>query len=230
MKTSANTMVQVICLFFCVSSFFSSTNLHADAEKLTITLWCELEPFILFDGDTSPLSEKEIMKRILEEARIIFSAMIYGYSFTYIPYDKNRQVDEFFHLEPLAEIAWGDPGLEVIDSEIRDKRMYMRVSYRCREFQTARIEAWKTLATPSASGRGSSDYFKGYSEKITSLKNAIKEGIRGYMRKRTFNKPREISGEVLLDTMSHTIVHAGEYITTTKIKLHIKTVIPYKVY
>ena len=224
MRWTVHGILVIIGLFFITGTGF------ADTEKLTITLWCELEPFIQFDGDTSPLSEKEIMKRVLEEARIIFSAMIYGYSFTYTPYDKQRQVAEIFQLEPLSEILWGDPGLKVIDSEIIDKRVYMRVSYRCMDFQTARIEAWKTFATPSASGRGNGDFFKGYGEKITSLKNAIKEAIRGYMRKRTFNKPKEITGEVLLSEMSNTIINAGEYITTAKVKVNIKNIIQYKVF
>ncbi|MBN2440821.1 MAG: hypothetical protein JXJ04_05730 [Spirochaetales bacterium] len=216
----------IVILLFFISLF----PIYPDAEKLTITLWTELEPFIVFEGDTSPLPEKEAVKRILEQARIIFSAMIYGYAFTYTPYDKQRQVAEYFDLRPLYEIVWGDPNLNVIRSEVRDKRLYITVHYTCMDFQVSRLEAWDTLAIPSAYGRGTGDYFKGYPEKMNSLKNAMKEAIRGYMRKRTFNKPKEISGELVLMEMADTIVNAGEYITTAKVKLNIKEVIPYKVF
>jgi len=204
--------------------------LHTDTERLNITLWCELEPLLTFEGEEFPLSEKGAIKRVLEEARIVFSAMIYGYSFTYTPYDKQRGVSEYFHLEPLAEIQWGDPHLEVIKSEVNEKRLYITVHYVCMDFQTARIQIWQSLAVPAAYGRGTGDYFKGYKEKITALENAIKEAVRDYMRKRTFNKPREITGEVLLVDTPDTIIHSGEYVTTVKVKLNIKEVIPYKVF
>ena len=204
--------------------------LYTDTEKLTITPWCELGPLVSFEDHEFPLSEKEAIKRILEEARIIFSAMIYGYTFTYTHYDKQRGVAEYFSLEPLFEIQWADPHLEVKRSEVREKRLYITVYYWCMDFQTSRLQAWQSLAVPAAYGRGTGDFFKGYKEKITSLENAIKEAIRGYMRKRTFNKPKEIRGEVLLLDMPDTIIHSGEYVTTAKVKLNIKEVIPYKVF
>lgn len=223
-----NSYIKRILIVIILLSFI--LPLFTDTEKLVITLWGELEPLISFEGDEFPLSEDEAIRRILEQARVIFSAMIYGYRFTYTPYDKQRGVSEYFHLESLSEIKWGDPHLKVLVSEVIEKRLYITVHYRCMEFQTSRIEAWKSLAVPAASGRGTGDYFKGYTEMKTSLENAIKEAIRNYMRKRTFNKPKEIKGEVLLLEMPDTIILAGEYITTAKIKLNIKEVIPYKVF
>lgn len=204
--------------------------LYPDTEKLTITLWTELEPLTAFENDEFPLPEEEAIRRILEQARVILSAMIYGYRFSYTPYDKQRAIAEYFHLKPLSEIKWGDPHLKVIESEVFEKRLYITVSYTCMEFQIARLLAWQSLAIPAASGRGTGDYFKGYVEMKTSMENAMKEAVRDYMQKRTFNKPKEINGELLLLDMPDTIIRAGEYITTAKIKLIIKEVIPYKVF
>jgi hypothetical protein len=204
--------------------------LYPDTEKLTITLWTELEPLTAFENDEFPLPEEESIRRILEQARVIISAMIYGYTFSYTPYDKQRAITEYFHLEPLSEITWGDPHLKVIESKVSGKRLYITVSYTCMDFQMSRLAAWQSLAIPAACGRGTGDYFKGYAEMKTSLENAMKEAVRDYMRKRTFNKPKEINGELLLLDMPATIIRAGEYITTAKIKLIIKEVIPYKVF
>jgi len=216
--------------FIILFLFLVLVQVYADTDKLVITLWSELEPFVPFSEEQNQIIREEAIERVLEEARVIFSAMIYGYSFSYTPYDKMRKIEESFILEPLAEIKWGDPYLKVTASEVREMRLYVTVHYRCLDYQTSRLEAWKTLGIPSASGRGSGDLFKGYEEKLTSLKNAIKEAIRNYMRQRTFNKPREIRGDIVLVDTPSTIIHAGEYITTTKVKLNIKDVIPYKIF
>ncbi|MBN2532237.1 MAG: hypothetical protein JXB88_05065 [Spirochaetales bacterium] len=217
-------------ILFIIILLFFIFPLYPDSEKLTITLWGELEPLITLEGEEYPLSENEVIRRVLEHARVIFSAMIYGYGFAYTPYDKQRGISEYFQLEPFSEIKWGDPHLKIIASRIIEKRLYVTISYRCMDFQASRREAWKSLAVPAASGQGTGDYFKGYTEMTTSFKNALKEAIRDYMRKRTFNKPKEIKGEVLLLEMPGTIIRAGEYITTAKIKVNIKEVIPYKVF
>ncbi|MFQ3621364.1 MAG: hypothetical protein SNJ78_10540, partial [Spirochaetales bacterium] len=46
------------------------------------------------------IEKEELYERILEEARYVFSGMVYGFVFSYTPSDKARRVEEEFLLEP----------------------------------------------------------------------------------------------------------------------------------
>jgi hypothetical protein len=199
-------------------------------EQITIYLWCDLEPLISEDDEEFPLSQDEASRRSLEEARIILSAMIYGYEFTYIPMDKTRKASEVFDLVPLSEIQWGDPYLKIIDSKVRDKRLYVTIVYTLQDYQAERLRSWKSVSIPVSAGRGEGDFFKGYKEKIKALFDAMKNAIKNHLQKRLVNKPREVKGEVLLFEAPSTFIHAGTYTTTTRIKLNIKEIVPYRVF
>ena len=130
-------MTRNLTVVLLVLVFSVCMQTPARAERLTLSVWCELEPMV-FQEDEHPVSADTAAKRILEEARAFFSAMIYGYRFSYTPYDKRRGVADSFELTPLAEIRWGDPRLRILEVEKRGNRMYGRVSYHMADYQLAR--------------------------------------------------------------------------------------------
>jgi hypothetical protein len=219
----------ILCCLFLIGITFP-VICSPTLEQITIYLWCELEPFISDDYEEFPLSHEEAARRALEEAQFILSAMIYGYKFIYVPQERTRNITEIFELVPVFEIPWGDPYLKIIDSEVRDKRLYVTITYTLQDHQAARIYSWKSVSIPVSAGRGEGDFFQGYKEKITAITNAMKNAIRNYLQKRLANKPREIRGEVILFETPGTFIHAGTYTSTAKIKLNIKEIIPYRIF
>jgi hypothetical protein len=202
----------------------------ASLQKITIFVWCELEPLTGETHDGELLSKEEAAKRVLEEARIVISAMIYGYEFIYTPSDEKRKVKELFSLTPTSEIRWGDPGLKIEQAEVEEKRLFATVGYTLDDSQAARIAAWSSAAIPTDAGIGDSSVYAGQRERLVSFKNSIKEAIRNYMRQRIFNKPRELAGQVLLTKSPSVVIKAGRYFTTSNVKINMKKVLPYKGY
>jgi hypothetical protein len=87
-------------------------------EEFWYDLQPELEGWETVQGkeqfpDLHTLSKDEMFNRILEEARYVFSGMVYGFIFSYTPYDRSRGVEEEFLLEPYQWIQRGDPNLQV---------------------------------------------------------------------------------------------------------------------
>ena len=201
----------------------------AFGEALTVDVWCELEPMV-YEGGEYPVSAETAARRMLEEARNFISAMIYGYSFVYTPSDKSRRVAEEFDLRPLAEVAWGDPKLNVLLTEKRGNRMFSKISYRLEDYQLARRRSWGSNTQPSAAGSGKETIILGISAKQSAFVQSLKNAIREYMRKRVFNKPKDIRGDLLLWDPPATIIKAGAYLTTSKIKLSIQNLTPYTVF
>jgi hypothetical protein len=221
-----NRSVFIACL---MATLFIHTA-FASLDRITIEVWCELESLNEPVVNEHALSDKEIATRVLEEARVVISAMLYGYSFVYTPSDVKRNVKESFTLNPVSEITWGDKNLVIDHSEVIDKKLIATVSYRLTDAQAAWVSSWSSAAIPDSGGTGEGDYFKGYSEKLTALKNSIKQAIRNHLTKDLFNKPREIKGDVLLSKYPRTNVRAGKYVTTSDIRLKIRDILPYKVF
>jgi hypothetical protein len=207
----------------------SPSSLWATAyDQLELEVWCELEPMIQ-ESDAYPLSDAAARERVLEEARSLLSAMIYGVRFAYTPSDVQRGNAEQFQLTPLAELAWGDPRLEVAEAEVREARLYARVRYDLQDFQSARRRAWRSNAIPTAAGTGHASLFAATAPdgKRRSLQEAFKEAVRNHLRPILFNKPREVRGELLLWQAPQVIVDAGEYLTSATIKLRVQEIRPY---
>ena len=204
--------------------------LGAQEERLFSHPWCDLEPFVRTGTDEYPLSRETAARRVLEEGRGLFSAMIYGYSFVYTPSDAARRVQEVFALTPVAEIPWGSGRMQVGDTAVEGTRLTSRLSYSLSREESLRRASWSSAALALSTGSGEGSLLKGYTEKGAALRNAIKDAVRGHLRTRILNKPREVRGDAVLWDDPRTIERAGAYRTTAKVKLRIREVVPYRIF
>lgn len=198
---------------------------------LAARLWCELEPLIQTEEEY-PLPPEVARRRLLQEARLVFSAMIYGYSFSYTPGDSARGVPEEFILTPIAEISWGDPSLQIADAWEQDNRLFAKVEYTLRPFQEDRRRAWGSTAIAVAAGVGESNMFLAPppESKHASLEAAFKEALRNHLRPLHFNKPRQITGELLLWDSPEVVIRAGTYQTRVDLKLRVREIRDYSLF
>ncbi len=200
------------------------------SDFLVAQLWCELDPLVQEPGQTYPLPKDAAIKQILTEAQFVFGGMLYGFDFVYTPADPARGVADRFKLTPVAEIPWGDPGLHVLQTRTDGSRLFASLLYSLAPFQERWKQSWDSNLFPTASGRGSGSYYGGFPQKLASYRDAIKEAIRGYLRARVYNRPREVRGEVALEGSPSTIIESAKYFTTVTVKLKLDRIEPYKVY
>lgn len=199
-------------------------------DLLSVEIWCEVQPVLFSPDADNTLHETDAYRQLFEEARLIFSGMIYGYEFTYVPSDKSRGVPEILDCKPVAEIAPGDKNLRYVSGDLADNRLYGRFTYALEQFQNARRESWQTISVPAVFGKGEGKVWAGEDGKKASREQAIKDALRNYLRPRLFNKPREIKGEALFLEGPLMILRAGTYVTTVKVKVNIKEIVPYSVF
>ena len=93
------------------------------AEILRGELWIQAPPVKLIrpGGETReipsrPEIERAVLDALLEDARWIFSAMIYGLRITWRPPAASRGVQEALDIAPIALIPRGDPNLSVVQA------------------------------------------------------------------------------------------------------------------
>jgi hypothetical protein len=222
-------------IFSVILIFGALSAVHGQApELLFIRPWVavetEPEPVAQAQPGPYPLPTAAMQKSVLEEGRVLFSAMIYGWTFRYFPGDKSRKVQESFELLPVAQIPWGSPRLSVRDSQVEEKKLWVRMSYALDEDETLRRSGWESNTAALSTGLGKGDFMKGPSSKMVSLQDAVRDAIRRGLDTRYLNKPREISGEAVLWDDPQTTTRAGFYFTTAKVKLMVREVVPYRIF
>lgn len=232
-------LVTAALLLFPLFSPFTGNAYSSDEDVLVIELWTEYTTLIPnieavprpeISRGLAPFSEEEAVRRVLEEARVVISAMIYGFYVEYTPLDRARGMEERLVVEPIAEIERGDPGLRALDTRAENGRLYVRIRYDLKDHQIRRRNSWKSNTLPSVTASGSVPISRGPQGKLLSFEEAVKEGLRAYLRPKEYNKPREIVGKVLFLDPPYTRLNAGGYHSKVRMKLKIEEVVPYGAY
>ncbi len=174
--------------------------------------------------------EESVERRLLQEGRYTLSGMIHGWEFVYVPEYPARSVERLFELTPLGEIAWGDPRLTVRD--LRDERttVYGQLDYRLSEVDRARVRRWRNLTAVRSDGFGSAPLLLGLGGKEQSIEEAIHRAIRDHLRSRSFNRPREATGLVVLAEPPDVRTVAGTYEARVSVLVHLIEVVEYRVF
>ncbi|TFG65142.1 MAG: hypothetical protein E4H36_00920 [Spirochaetales bacterium] len=200
-----------------------------DSERTTLEaeVWALTEPADFEAMELKPVTTDDMRKALLEEARYIFGGMIFGFTFSYVPLDRARGVDEAFSLTPVHAPAWGDKDMVIKQTRVENGFLYCRFSYRLKEYQETWYGLWRSNDYPRASAIGAGNLFFGPLEKFTAVNNAVKEAVREYARLRIASKPWKIEGEALFAQPPAVYIDAGSYYARVRVKLNIKTVVPY---
>lgn len=177
--------------------------------------------------------EEPAEERLLREAQYVLSGMIYGWDFVYTPEYAARGVARYFELEPLGEIAWGDPRLvlrDLRDSRNRDSSIHGQIDFALSESDMQRLRAWRAMETERSGGMARSPLQEGYPAKIEAIEEAIHQAIRDYLRGTTFNRPREVVGSVVLDRPPRVRTVSGSYEAQVRVLILIDEVVEYQVF
>ncbi|MHB9293620.1 hypothetical protein Holit_02747 [Hollandina sp. SP2] len=215
---------------------FSVLTLCAQ-EVLRGEVRVDLEPVYgeYVDG-VYPLDAESAYRRALEESALVYSAMIYGWSFEYAIGERARDIAEAFELSPLGTIPFGDPGLFVTDAQVRDMRLYLWTDYRLNEAQKRRMGFWKAgkIQTAQAIGHGplgdpvaAGDWL---SIKHTALEDAARSAVRAMLRGSERNRPKEARGYIGLAGFPVYWMDAGQWTTSARFRVEIKEIIPFGAY
>lgn len=205
---------------------------YSDPEYDSIVYMGSLFVLLESSGPFEPdlYDEDLAVRQLLEEAQYVFSAMIYGFKFIYIPKDNSRGVAEEFTIEAVHTIPWGDPGLSASSGRYKDGRYDADIRYNVSDEQLPWVISWDTniLSTVTAVGEGS--LYAGLEGKKEAINNSIKESLRNYLRPRIYNKPRSISGTARLAAVPYIAMDSGKYLAMSKITLRFDKILEYKVY
>ena len=219
--------------FFC--SLFIYLPVSAQELVLRAEFWAESEPMPVLPTtidvpESGPQAPEEVVRSLLDEGRRVFAAMVWGYEFVYVPYDRARKVAEVFDLTPLGEIPWGDPRLTVSERRMTSTQLRAYLEYRPDASGTNRRLAWDGAPYKSALGRGAAPAIRGTGARYKAMDEAAKEALRALLRPIVKNKPREIRGTFAYAQAPRLMVSEGKYIAELRIRVRVTEVRGYSAY
>jgi len=235
-------MKRTLLPFFLLCALFPLIAQEHDPgynpEVIRGEVWVDLEPIYGDRPDKEyPLSRETAGKRVLQEAALYFSGMIYGWSFHYDIGEKARGIAEDFDVfEPLGEIRWGDPRLSITEIEDRDTQARIWADYRLSEVQQKRMQTWRTGMIRSAQGMGycpitgpSPD--SGWLEiRNAVLKDAARAAVRQMLRSSERNRPKAVTGCISLASFPRFFIRSGQWAAAARFRVQINEVVPFAAY
>lgn len=218
-----------------LAGLLSARGIACQDLILRAEFWAESEPVEVLPAEITDTAPKvtfpeEVVRSLLEEGRRVFSGMIWGFEFRYVPYDKARGVAEELEIVPLGEIPWGDPRLGTSQTRLTGTQLRAYLEYRPDPSAAARKAAWDDATFQSAQGRGSAPLAGGREARRTALDQAAKEALRELLRPVEKNKPREIRGVFAYDASPRIVITGGSYTAVVRIRVKVAEVRRYSVY
>ncbi len=211
---------------YLTAFFFLLTSLAAGlgAEPIRGEFWVRRDMMDIHAPgenfrESGEFSERETqaIETLLEDARWAFSGMIYGFNFTWTPSSIAREVGEELLIEPLGAIPWGDPRMRTAAVVVENGFIYVQLEYSPDATQESRLEGWDSQAFPVAAGSGEVRSLS--SSRRDALEQGIKEAVRAWLRVREYNRPREVTGRIALDTFPLTGLRANNIKASVAVRM-----------
>ena len=199
----------IFLLIFLFFPLFSQTP--SVVEHIRIPLWAELDAYPELLQNSEIEAESYPIKKIREVAPFLISGMVYGWDFVYTPSDVARNVEEYFE---LTEKQLSDNeliGIKYSSPWIQDNRLNCWCEYTRTPMQIQNYNLWASIQNPTIQGQGFGSISLGFDGIVEATKDAVKKAVREHYRGQIKNKPKEITGSVLIRKQPLLGIDAGKY-------------------
>lgn len=205
-------------------------NTHTgEIEGTTVTripVWVFLETMPGASGENARASLPP-RKALTEYSAFLLSGLVFGWEFTYTPYDKTRAVEEYFEIKPKHEIATNDEALTITDLTAAYPYLYCYAEYTANYVLAKRQSAWQSISYRTVQGSGTGERSDEIAGVYTAYINAAKDAVRRYARSLTKNKPREIRGQLLIRDNPRLFMKSGLFHASLEMYIYAEKIIPY---
>ena len=212
----------------CADSYSGAETNEAVIIRAPVWVFLEPQPGVM-DNDTQG-TRLPPRQALLELSKTIMEGMVYGWKFSYTPFDKQRAVAEEFELEPLYSILPSDSRLSLTELRLQYPYLYCWAEYRVTDAIALHRTEWRRINYVTGKGSGSAERKLEIEGVRQAYREAALAAVRGYLRKNIKNKPKTIHGEMLIKDNPRLSVSGGKFTAELTIYLHIKEVVPYEIF
>lgn len=238
-----NALCFCAALIFCANIFCQAPMQN---EQIRIQVWAELDSFPgKFEEENSVQEQKSFqdekksdfekmygfaIERTKQIAPFLMEGLLYGWKFDYTPYDKKRAVEEYWEFSAARKFDSSINRLEYHNPVPKDGKLLSWVYCDRTSAQQLEYKRWTSIIHPKVKGCGSASVQDGFEGIEQACSNAAKNAVREYWRTMEKNKPKEISGTMLLICDPRILIKNGRYEVDLDFFLETDRIVPYTYY
>lgn len=213
---------------FLIGTLFA--QVPSVVEHIRFPLWAELDAY------PELVTKKEIetegqydfpINSVKKVAPFLINGMVYGWNFVYVPSDKARGVEEYMEVTEIENLEHTQIKIEYSSPWLENNRFNCWVDCERTEFQIQNYYLWSSIQNPTIHGRGYAKLSEGIDGIQLAAEDALKNAVREYYRAIIKNKPKEISGSVLIRKVPVLGIDAGRYVINLDFFLECGRIIEY---
>ena len=237
----------LILLPFFTGFLFAQTP--SIIEHIRFAVWSEVDAYPGTEAAAQDAEAKEFdysIARIKETVPFLMEGLVYGWNFVYTPSDKARGVEEYFEITPVRAAdpstgsgttqSSGDTqisgttqfNIKYSSVWIENNRFNCWVDYTRTPSEIQTYNLWASIQNPTIQGRGFGDLSLGFEGIQMAAQDALKNAVRSYYRNTIKNKPKEITGRVLIRKTPLIGIDRGRYVIKLDFFLECGTILEYK--
>ncbi len=223
-----------LILAFLLTAF----SLFADPEDITfirIRLWAPYDAVPSLENSATGQSSynasdplKHASDLLKETGNFVINAMVYGWNFSITPKDNTRGVKEYVEFTPIKETSVDTFNITWSNIVYEQDKITCWVEFDRTSLMMHTKAWWNSVNCPRIHGTGESVY----TGKIDAIKQAFfdaaKNAVLNYVKKFEKNKPKEITGSLLLKTDTPGLrIDSGKYVSDLDFFLHADKIVRY---
>ena len=201
-------------------------------RNIRLPLWAELDayPGLELSGGENEGQYDFPISQIRKIAPLIINGMVYGWDFVYVPSDKARGVEEYLEIREIVSADVIRGGITYTSPWIENNSLNCWVEYTRTDSQVQSYNLWASIQNPVIAGIGYGSIEKGFEGIEEAARESLKAAIRNHYRKTIKNKPKEITGSVLIRKFPTLGIDSGRYVINLDFFLECGKIVEYSVY
>ena len=229
-KASSKIPFFLIILLFFSGTLFAQTP--SVVRNIRLPLWAELDayPGLELSGGEDESQYAFPVSQMQKIAPFIINGMVYGWNFVYVPSDKARGVEEYLEVTEIVASDVIKGGITYSSPWLENNNLNCWVEYTRTDSQVQSYNLWASIKNPVIGGIGYGSIEKGFEGIEEAARESLKAAIRNYYRQVIKNKPKEITGSVLIRKFPTLGIDSGRYVINLDFFLECGKIIEYSVY
>lgn len=181
-------------------------------RKIRLPLWAQLDAY---PGLEKPDYDAGVFDHAIRQMKkltpYLLNGMVYGWEFDYTPSDKLRGVPEYFEVKEIRSFEAESKKIYYEQPWFDQSKVHCWANFERDEGMIQSYNQWADVKNPRIMGIGGGKISKGFAGIQDAAQNALKDAVRTYYRKLLRNKPKQITGRVLINKIPAILINSGEY-------------------
>ena len=181
-------------------------------RKIRLPLWAQLDAY---PGLEKPDYDAGVFDYAIRQMKAItpflLNGMVYGWEFDYTPSDRLRGVPEYFEAKEIRSFEAESKKIFYEQPWFDQSKVHCWANFERDEGMVQSWNQWADVKNPRIMGIGGGKVSKGFEGIQEAAQNALKDAVRNYYRKILKNKPKQITGRVLINKIPAILINSGEY-------------------